>query len=232
MKQVGKIESFIVKIPYLIIMLLMIVIAPVGVWFFVVKTSVNKRKIYSKSKLLKGMAVFTLLIIIIGLYSKVKEIIELCGSGMSLDMISFIPDNFFLYIVGTIMVISYFIGGKKLMEQAKTLRRYIKCINLDKEISIKKLSKKLSISIEEVKENLNILNKCGYLIPFDIDDKKNKIIYKEQKEIEDVTSSRKKQVKNNKTVQCPNCGAFVILKLEEYIECDFCGYGLIEENNR
>lgn len=219
------------KIPNIIITLLLIVVAPLGVWLFLLKAKSNKYKMYNKSKLLFGVGLFVLFLIGIGVYLKIKEIIELHSSGMSLDMISFIPDNIYRYILGIIMCISYFVGAKNLMNQVKIEKKYIKLINFDKETSIKKISKKISTSIEEVKENIAILQSYGYLIPIEVDYEKDKIIYLKSKEQKKLINSDNRRVKLCKKVQCPKCSAMILLKRDEYVECDFCGYGLIEENN-
>lgn len=219
------------KIPNIIITLLLIVVAPLGVWLFLLKAKSNKYKMYNKSKLLFGVGLFVLFLIGIGVYLKIKEIIELHSSGMSLDMISFIPDNIYRYILGIIMCISYFVGSKNLMNQVKIEKKYIKLINFDKETSIKKISKKISTSIEEVKENIAILQSYGYLIPIEVDYEKDKIIYLKSKEQKKLINSDNRRVKLCKKVQCPKCSAMILLKRDEYVECDFCGYGLIEENN-
>ena len=219
------------KMPYFVILILMILVAPLGVLLYVVRTKKNKRKIYNKSKNLTWAGFFIIFLIGVGIYSKIKEIIELSSSGMSLDMISFIPEDIWLYIIGIIMCASYLVGAKKIFNQTKIERNYIKYINIKKEASIKKISKNLSESIEEVKDNIEILNKLGYLIPLEVDDKNNKIIYKNNKEKKTITNLSNKNVKSNKTVQCSKCGAVISMKLEEYVECDFCGHGLIEENN-
>jgi len=219
------------KIPNIIITLLLIVVAPLGVWLFLLKAKSNKYKMYNKSKLLFGVGLFVLFLIGVGVYLKIKEIIELHSSGMSLDMISFIPDNIYRYILGIIMCISYFVGSKNLMNQVKIEKKYIKLINFDKETSIKKISKKISTSIEEVKENIAILQSYGYLIPIEVDYEKDKIIYLKSKEQKKLINSDNRRVKLCKKVQCPKCSAMILLKRDEYVECDFCGYGLIEENN-
>lgn len=206
------------KIPNFIIFILLIAFAPLGTLLFYKKTVAQKKNIYSKSKILIWMGLFVILLLSVGIYSKIKEIIELCSSGMSLDMIDLIPDNIWIYFVGIVMCISYFIGSKKINIQSKIERQYIKIINVDKETSLKKISKKLVVDVDELKEHLISLQNCEYLIPFEIDDNKKKIIYKDVK-------------KENKRVQCSKCGALIYLKKEEYVECDFCGHGLIEENN-
>jgi len=226
-----KMYKIIDKIPGFVVLLLMIFLAPLGVHLYVVRSKKRKVKIYNNSRTLIWVGIFILFLIGVGIYSKIKEIINLYSSGMSLDMIGFIPDNLWLYILGIIMCISYLVGAKKLLNQAKVEREYIKLINLNKESSLKKLSKELFESVDKIKENIRILQECGYLVPLEIDDKKNKIIYKEFKQQKIVTSGMKKNEKLNKIVQCPKCGAIVSLKFEEYVECDFCGYGLIEENN-
>lgn len=215
------------RIPYFIVYLLILFLPPIGIYILVVKMSKDKIQLYKKSRYLTGLGIFILFLLGIGIYSKVKEIVVLYDSGMSLDMINFIPNDIYLYIIGTIMCISYFIGGKKLMDQAKIEKVYTKSINLEHETSIKKISEKLNVSIEEVKDNIKLLQKYNYLIPLEIGDKKNKIIYKD-KENNKVISIKKK---NNKTVKCHKCGAIVPLKLNEYVECDFCGNGLIDEDN-
>lgn len=219
------------NIPSAIVWILMLVLAPVGVWFFIIKKCTVKRKIYSCSRALTGIGLFVLFLIGVGIYSKIKEIIVLYDSGMSLDMINFIPDNLYLYIIGIIMCISFIIGGNKLKAQAKVEQVYTININLEHETSIKKLSDKLELSIDKVKDNIKLLQNNNYLIPLEIDNKKNKIIYKEEKE----TMVSSKTLSNNfnkyKTVQCPKCGAIIKLKLDEYVECDFCGNGLIKDNN-
>ena len=223
--------NFINKIPNIIVTLLLIAIAPIGVWLFVLKTKNNKHKMYHKSKFLFGAGIFILFLIGIGVYLKIKEIIELRSSGMSLDMINFIPDNIYRYILGIVMIVSYFIGSKKIMNQVKIEKKYIKLINFDKETSIKKISKKISASMKEVKENIYALQSCGYLIPLEIDNDKDKINYIKNKEQKILTDTGSKKISLYKKAQCPKCSAMVFLKHDEYVECDFCGYGLIEGNN-
>lgn len=225
------IDKLVNKIPYPVVWLLMLFLAPIGIWFFVLKKTKDKSKLYNWSRNLTGIGVFVLFVIAVGLYSKIKEIVVLYESGMSLDMISFIPDNLYLYVIGTIIFISFIIGGKKLMNQAKIEQIYTKAVNLERETSIKKLSEKLEISMNEVKNNIKLLQKKDYLIPIEIDNKKNKIIYKDKDEHMATTKVLSNKEKKYKTVQCKKCGTLVSLKLDTYVECDFCGMGLIEENN-
>lgn len=225
------IEEKINKIPYFIIWVLMIVIAPLGVWFFLVKKSKDKRQLYNKSRNLMWIGLFILFLIGVGLYSKIKEIIVLYESGMSLDMMNFIPDNLYLYIIGIIICFSFVRGSKKLMAQAKKEQIYTKSINLEHEESIRKISNKLNVSIASAKEDIELLMECGHLIPIDIDNKKNKIIYKNVENEDKNSKILSRKGKNNKTVKCPKCGAIVFFKLDEYVECDFCGHGLINEDS-
>ena len=217
------------KTPFFLILLLIIFLAPLGVSFFVKKSKNKKTKLYNKSKNLAWLGIFVLFLIGVGIYTKIKEIIVLFDSGMSLDMINIFPDNIWLYIVGIIMCVSYLYGAKMLLNQAKIEKEYIKYINIKKEQSINKISKSLLSDVKEVKRNIRILESLGYLVPIEIDDKKNKIIYIKTNKFE-VTGNNKNN-KLNKTVQCAKCGAIISLKLEEYVECDFCGHGLIDENN-
>ena len=172
---------------------------------------------------------FVIFLIGVGIYSKVKEIIVLYDSGMALDMMNFIPDNLWLYLIGVIICISFMYGSKKLMTRAKLDRKYINFINIEKETSIAKISSKLDENIDNVIENIKLLQEHGYLISLEIDEDKNKLIYKRQRNNQKVLSNKDKK---NKTVQCSKCGAIVKMKLDEYVECDFCGHGLIEENNQ
>lgn len=225
-----KIEEKINAIPYFIVWILMIIIAPIGVWFFLIKKSNDKKQVYNKSRTLMWCALFILFLIGIGLYSKIKEIIVLYESGMSLDMINFFPDKLYLYIIGTIICVSFIIGSKKLMMQAKKEQIYTKSINIDNEESIEKIGGKLGLSTKEAKDNIELLSKYGRLIPIKIDSKNNKIIYNVASKKEN-TKVLSKKLKNNRTVKCSKCGAIVFFKLDEYVECDFCGHGLIDEGN-
>lgn len=217
------------KIPYYIVFVLMLFLAPIGVWIFVEKKKTNKNQLYNRSRTLTGAGLFIAFLIGIGIYSKIKDIIVLYESGMSWDMINFIPENICLYGIGIIMCVSYFWGGKKLMNQSKTERIYIKNINIQHEDSIEKISNKLDLSVQEVKTNIILLQQQGYLIPIEIDNQNNKIVYL------DKSKGNKKILNSNKTnrkvVTCKKCGTIVSLKSGEYIECDFCGNGLIEAGN-
>lgn len=230
MKKIDKksVEQQIKKVPYFLVILLIIVLAPIGVWFLIVKLKNDKTQIYNRGRALIGMGIFIIFLLGIGIYSKIKEIIVLYDSGMSFDMINFFPDNIFLYIIGLVWCVSFLMGGKKLMEQAKIERIYINLINIEKETSIGKISKQVNASLSQAKKNIKKLQDGGFLISLEVDSKNNKIIYKEEKNSKRITRSNKEE---NKKVQCSECGAIVSLKLDEYVECDFCGHGLIEEDN-
>lgn len=221
-----KLVNIVNKIPYIFISILMIVIAPLGVYFFLIKKEKDRNQIYNKSKNLSFFAMFIIFLLGIGIYSKIREIIELYSSGMSLDMMNFIPDNLWLYLIGLIICISFIYGSKKLMERAKIDRKYIDFINIKKESSIEKISKQLNKPLYEVIKNIKILQDNGVLININIDEDKNKIIYRNKK------SNIKVLGNKNRVIQCFKCGAIVKMKLDEYVECDFCGHGLIEENNQ
>lgn len=221
-----KLVNIVNKIPYIFILILMIVIAPLGVYFFLIKKEKDRNQIYNKSKNLSFFAMFIIFLLGIGIYSKIREIIELYSSGMSLDMMNFIPDNLWLYLIGLIICISFIYGSKKLMERAKIDRKYIDFINIKKESSIEKISKQLNKPLYEVIKNIKILQDNGVLININIDEDKNKIIYRNKK------SNIKVLGNKNRVIQCSKCGAIVKMKLDEYVECDFCGHGLIEENNQ
>lgn len=227
----GNMKLKLVKLPYFVVWLLMIILPPFGVWVFFLKKRNDKANIYNKSRMITGVGIFIIFLIGVGLYSKIKEIIVLYESGMSLDMISFIPEDLWMYIIGSIICISFMIGGKKLMNCAKMEQKYTRIINVDKEESIKIISEKLNVSIDEAKENITKLNGYGYLISLKIDNKKNRLIYdienKENKCTKSLTASNTK----NKRVKCIKCGALVSLKLDEYVECDFCGHGLTDDDS-
>ena len=204
------------KIPGVIILICLIFVAPLGIWLFYKKSIANKKNMYNKANSLMWLGLFVLFLLIVGCYSKIKEIISLYSSGMSLDMIDLAPDNIWLYIIGIIMVSSYFVGSKKIKEYLVKERKIIKMINLDKEYSLKKMTKSLSIDLNNLIEKINHLQNYGYLVPIEIDIEKKKIMHKNY----NLTS---------KQIKCTKCGALISLKKDEYIECDFCGHGLIEE---
>ena len=215
-----KLNKQALKTPYFLVFLLMILISPLGVYFFVVKIKKDKRKMYIKGKSLIGTGMFIIFLIGIGIYSKVKDIIELIDSGMSLDMIKFLPDNFGLYIIGIIVVISYILGGKELIKRARVEQLYTYRINLEKRENIKELSNELDVPVSEVISNIKLLQKSGYLVPLEVNNKKNQIIYGKFTSI---------KTKGEKIQKCNKCGALVLLKKDEYNECDFCGNGIIDE---
>ena len=178
---------------------------------------------YNKGRSLVGIGLFILFLIGVGIYSKIKEIIQLYDSGMSLDMMNFVPDNVLLYIIGIIIIVSYVYAGKNLMKRARIEQVYTYRINNDNKDSLKELSEELDIPVAEVKNNIKLLQKGGYLVPLEIDNKKNKIIYTN---IKDNVPYKN----NNKRIKCSKCGTLVMLKKDEYIECDFCGHGMIDED--
>lgn len=226
-----KLESRINKIPYIFIWILMFTITPIGVWFFIIRVKKNKRRMYNWGRNLTGIGLFILFIVGVGLYSFLKDVIDLYNSGMSLDMINLIPEDVHLYIIGIIMLTSFIVGGRILIRKARVEQIYTKSINLDHETSIKKISEKLDLSIHDVKENIIALKDKAYLIPIEIDYKKNKIIYKEKEKDSFNTKEVSKKKPKVDMVQCKKCGAIVPLRLDEYVECDFCGNGLIGEDN-
>lgn len=218
-------EKIAEKIPYVCILLLMVIICPLGVYLFFVRSINTKHNMYNKGRNLIGISLFILFLVGIGIYSKIKEVIQLYDSGMSLDMMNFMPDNIFLYIIGIIMIGSYLYVGKKLIKNARVEQVYTYRINIEHRDSLKKISNELGITIEEVKNNIKLLQQGGYLIPLEIDDKKNKILYNNI-ENDKPCKNRKKRLK------CSKCGTLVMLKKDEYIECDFCGHGMIDEDIR
>ncbi len=218
-----KMEIAAIKMPYICILLLMIIISPLGMYLFYLRIINNKNNMYNKGKNLIGIGIFTLFLIGVGVYSKIKEIIQLYDSGMSLDMMSFLPDNILLYIIGIIIIVSYMYVGKKIMERARVEQVYTYRINIDHKYSLKELSEELDIPTAEVKNNIKLLQKGGYLVPLEIDNKKNKIVYTN---IKDNVPYKN----HNKRIKCSKCGTLVMLKKDEYIECDFCGHGMIDED--
>lgn len=222
----NKLNDIAFKIPYIFIILLMVVISPLGVYFFTTVVKKNKIRIYNRGKNLMSIGFFILFLICVGIYSKVKEIIELFSSGMSLDMINFIPDNIGLYIVGIIIVCSYICGGRNLLKRANIEQKYTRVINREHKEKLVDISKDLDISVTKVKENIKLLQKSEYLIPIEIDNKNDKIIYDKTK----INSRIIIDTKNNKRVKCTKCGALIKFKPEEYLECDICGHGMIDED--
>ena len=220
----GKIRDVVYKIPYVLTLLLMIVICPLGVYFFIIKTCNNKKNMYKKGRNLISAGIFVLFLIGVGIYSHIKGIIELYSSGMSLDMINFVPDNILLYIIGIIIVISYMYGGKYLIKKAIVEQVYTYRINIDHQKSLKRLSDELGASLVDVKNNIKLLQKHGYLVPIEIDNKKNEIIYGSEKNKNVFTKER-----YDKKIKCKKCGTLVTFKVDEYVECDFCGHGMINE---
>ena len=220
-----KLNKLAIKTPYFLVFILMVIISPLGVYFFVVKNKQDKRKMYINGKNLISLGMFVIFLMVIGIYSKVKEIIELLGSGMSIDMINFIPDNFVLYIIGIVIVVSYILGGKELIKRAKIEQIYTYKINLEHKEDIDELSKELNVTVQEVISNIKLLQRFGYLVPLEINIKTNKITY--EKEDNKKLTSNKRQ--NTKREKCSKCGTLIILKKDEYNECDFCGYGMIDD---
>lgn len=221
-----KLNKLAIKTPYFLVFILMLTISPLGVYLFVMKNKKDKIKMYTKGKGLISAGIFIVFLMAVGIYSKVKEVIELLGSGMSLDMINFIPDNFSVYIIVIIVVISYVLGGKTLLKRSKVEQQYTHIINFEHKEKIKDISKELQIPVNDVKSNIRLLQKSGYLIPLEIDNNKNKIIY-------DNTGINSKVIVDKKTkkrIQCDRCGALIQFKLDEYLECDFCGHAMIEDD--
>lgn len=204
------------KIPGVIVFICLLLISPLGTWIFYKKTIINRKNIYNKANNLMWLGLFVLFLFVIGCYSKIKEILYLFSSGMSLDMIDLIPNNILLYIVGIMMFVSYFIGYHKLKKYLVSEKKIIKIINIDKEYSLKKISKKLSLDIEAVIEKIEELQTFGYLVSIELEIEKKKILYK------DCNLS-------NQKVKCSKCGALISMKKDEYIECDFCGHGIVIE---
>ncbi len=209
-----KMQKIIIKIPYIFILLLVLLLPPIGVWFLVVKVNNNKKKIYHNKRFLMWLGIIIFFMMGLGIYYKIKEIINLYDSGMSLDMINFIPDKVYLYLIGIVMCLSYFIGVKKLSRDAKIQQTYTKMININHVNSLSNISKELDIPINEVKDNVNKLIEGNYLCSLTIN-KNDKITYEED-------------LKSDDYIQCPKCGAFIHNKKDEYVECDFCGHGLIK----
>lgn len=221
-----KLNELAIKTPYFLVFVLMVIISPLGVYFFVVKNKKDKKKMHINGKNLISVGMFVIFLIVIGIYSKVKEIIELLDSGMSLDMLNFVPDNFFLYIVGIIVVITYILGGKKLIKRSKIEQIYTYKLNIEHNESIDELSKELNVSVQEVISDIKLLQRFGYLVPLEINIKTNKIIY----EKEDYKKFKSNKKQNAKREKCSKCGTLILLKKDEYNECDFCGYGMIDED--
>lgn len=218
-----RMQDVAIKMPYVCILFLMVIISPLGVYLFFLRTINNKYNMYNKGRSLVAIGIFILFLIGVGIYSKIKKIIQLYDSGMSLDMINFVPDNVFIYIIGIIIIVSYMYAGKKLIERARVEQVYTYRINTDHKDSLKELSEALDIPIAEVKKNIKLLQKCGYLVPLEIDNKKNKIVYTNIKD-------NLPYKNHNKRIKCSKCGTLVMLKKDEYIECDFCGHGMINED--
>jgi len=222
----NKLNNMAFRIPYIFILLLMIIIVPLGIYFFDIRAMKAKKRIYKKGRNLIAVGLCVLFLIGVGTYLKVKEILEFVSSGMSLDMINFMPDHIWLYILGIITVWFYIYGGRYLLKRAKEEQIYTYRINLEHRERLEEISEDLKISIPDVKENIKLLQKSGYLIPLEIDNKKNKIIYDNEK----INSKIIIDKKNNKSIKCIRCGALIKYKTEEYLECDFCGHGMIDDD--
>ncbi len=226
-----KVKKIILKIPRIFVLILIIIVPPVGVWFLVVQVTHNKKKIYHNKRLLLWIFMFVLFIIGLGLYYKIHEIINLYDSGMSLDMMNFVPDDIHLYIIGLIMCISYFIGARILNKESKIQRVYTQSININHINNINEISETLGISLTDVKKNIKTLKEGDFLLPITVDNTTNDIIYetknKNKKEKHEITKN-----KNSKLIKCSKCGAFIHSKKDEYVECDFCGNGLIEIDDK
>ena len=225
-----KIDKFILKIPYIFILLIVIILPPLGVYGLVIKVTNNKRKLYHNKRMLMTLGVFVFFIVGVGIYREICDIIELYDSGMSLDMINFIPDNLYLYIIGIIMFISYIVGARALKKYSKREQVYTKLINIEHITSIEEISNQLNISVTEAKRNIKQLIDKEFIIKVRIDDKNNTLLYDDKKK-----KASSKELSQSKTksqlLKCHKCGAFVPLKEDEYVECDLCGNGLIEFDN-
>lgn len=224
MKNINKeiLTTMSLRLPYILILLLMIFISPVGAYLFTQRAIYKKNNMYNNARSLIGFGFLILFLIGIGIYSKVKEIIQLYDSGMSFDMINFLPDHVWLYILGILLVVSYIYFGKKLLDRTKVEQVYTYIINVEHKSSLKIIGKELDFSISKVKNDVKMLSKFGYLLPLEINEEKNKIIYTDRKNHDYHYDSRKKQ--------CAKCGALITFKDYEYTECDFCGNGILDEN--
>lgn len=221
-----KINKCICSIPMFLIFLLIIIFPPVGVYFLVVKKQNSKKGIYSWHRRLIILELLAISIIVIDSISEIREIIYLYDSGMSLDMINFIPEHFWLYIWGSIECVSIFIGCKKLQKMLIKLKIYAGYVNVDNKTSINKLAKKVNVSPCAVKSDLFLLQKEGYLCSFEIDEKSNKIIYKDNN-LDNVEEEKASKKKKTIGIKCDKCGAINKIHEFECIECDFCGNKII-----
>jgi len=220
-----KMQYLSIKMPYIFILLLMVAISPLGIYLFVFRINNKKTNMYNRGRNLIGAATFVLFLVFVGIYTKIKEIVQLYDSGMSLDMINFLPDNLLLYTIGIVMIISYMYGGRKLIKRSKIEQIYTYRINIEHKESLKELSNELNISIKEVIENIKLLQKSGHLVQIEIDNKKDRIIYNDVKTSKTLLTKEHK----NKKATCSKCGTLVTFKVDEYVECDFCGHGMIDE---
>lgn len=201
-----KINKISYKLPYFIILVIIIILPPLGVVLLVSKVKEKKKKIYINSIILSYIGFLMLFLTSFSIYSRVKKIIVLIDTGMSLDMINL---NFVPQIIFLITALSFTIGGLYLRNICKRYQRYTNLINNKKVKSIKDVSKKTKINEDIIFTDVTDLIKKGYILNVCIDSKTKKLIYNNE-EI------------SNDYVSCLECSAFDIIK-NKTSECSLCG---------
>jgi len=215
---INRLEKISIKSPYVLLYLIIVFLPPLGVYMFILKKKKDIRNLYNDYRTFSGIGLFVIALMGIGIYFKIKDIITLYDSGMSLDMINFLPDNIYMYLLGILYASSFIIGAGKLKRQANMFLRYINFVNVEKKVSLKEISQEENASLIEAKEKINLLKKYKYVVPLEIKEYKIKYLNEEVKS-------------KSSVVQCSKCGAFINLKKDEYSECHFCGNGMILEDN-
>lgn len=192
--------------PTFLIILSFIILFPLGVYYLVLKTEYNLKRIKRNERILKKIGILSLIFLLLYLLLNFGYYISLIDSHMNVDMYSF---NFiYIYLYGFIVMISSLMGSKYLNKITSNLIIYTEYINVK---GVKDINIIMDETLEDelsVRECIDKLIKNKYLLGVELTEGnllKNTTISKEDK-------------KNY--IKCNKCGNYMIDNKK--IKCDFC----------
>ena len=192
--------------PIFLIILSFIILYPLGVYYLVLKSKTNLKRIKRNERVLKKIGILSLIIILVYFLLNFGYYLSLIDSHMNFDMYSF--KFIYIYLYGFMVIISSLLGSKYLNNITSNLIIYTEYLNVK---GVRDINIIMDETLEDelsVRECIDKLIKKKYLLGIELTEGnilKSTTISKEDKK---------------DYIRCNKCGNYMFN--DKKVTCDFC----------
>ncbi|UWP60788.1 hypothetical protein [Ruminococcus gauvreauii] len=206
------------SVSWLVVILLLIVFWPVGLYFLYKKISTDKAAAMKNSKVLSVIGWIFVAIGIIGSMGSISDKTVTAGD-LAIGLVFFVGG-------GILMLYS----AKKVKMSGEKYKKYINIVINNQQTSIENIASAMSMNQKQVVKDLEAMIDRGYFSNAYIDHGNSEIVlpHNERKN-KDVVYAETSQTLQQEVVVCKNCGANNLVTVGTISECEYCGSPIIIE---